>query len=486
MQRVCAALDGCAFEWERLAPEDLLAAIRAAQEAKRRAEALCLTIVAAADKTDVCMRLLGTPLASYMALDGKQDSKQAKREVFDGKDLAKHPKVKQAALAGDLTMEQARVIGRQLDDLPVQLTPDQKAKAEVLFVELGENTDPGGIRKAARKVLAGVCPEPVETHEQLLQRRRANAWKNRSLSFSPSDNGITRFQGALPDLEAAEFRACIDSYKQFTKRNKLEAANPDGSLASGPQLGADALLSLIRDVQAKKSAPSNGGDRPKIIAVMRYDELAKQARKAGLPVTKPGPVDSKDVRVRHAEGGVPDPALMVGAGCGTVNESPISAAELRMLCCDAEIVPVVLGTRSEVLDVGRANRLVTPGIRNALNLRDGGCVFPGCDVGPSNCEAHHILPWQVGGATSLDNLASLCRHHHGVIEPSTSGPRDQWVLRIGDDGIPEVIPPSSYRDRSPQRHQRFRLRDDAASHGNARGVQTGESGRDGAERPALC
>jgi hypothetical protein len=45
-----------------------------------------------------------------------------------------------------------------------------------------------------------------------------------------------------------------------------------------------------------------------------------------------------------------------------------------MLLCDADIVPVVLGGRGEVLDVGRAMRTATPAIRRAVTARDKGCA----------------------------------------------------------------------------------------------------------------
>ena len=38
----------------------------------------------------------------------------------------------------------------------------------------------------------------------------------------------------------------------------------------------------------------------------------------------------------------------------------LTPATVRRLACDADLIPVVLGTQGEVLDVGRTNRLVTP------------------------------------------------------------------------------------------------------------------------------
>ena len=128
----------------------------------------------------------------------------------------------------------------------------------------------------------------------------------------------------------------------------------------------------------------------------------------------------------------------------------------------ADLLPAVLGGASEVLDVGRAQRLVTPAIRAALALRDGGCVFPGCEKPPHACHAHHVIPWWQGGTTAQTNLALLCPHHHGLIEPARDGPAppepqlNRWELRIGDDGLPEIIPPRLVdHARRPRRHQRL-------------------------------
>ncbi|MEZ5090275.1 MAG: hypothetical protein R2719_11485 [Micropruina sp.] len=52
----------------------------------------------------------------------------------------------------------------------------------------------------------------------------------------------------------------------------------------------------------------------------------------------------------------------------------MTASELRQYACDADILPVVLGGPSGVLDVGQKHRLVTPTIRQALHARDQGCV----------------------------------------------------------------------------------------------------------------
>ena len=94
---------------------------------------------------------------------------------------------------------------------------------------------------------------------------------------------------------------------------------------------------------------------------------------------------------------------------------PVDPETVRRLACDASIVPIVLGSESEVLDVGRATRTIPPAVRRAIDLRDAGCTWPGCDAPPSWCDAHHIEHWAHGGTTTLENLRLVCRRHHTAI-----------------------------------------------------------------------
>jgi hypothetical protein len=64
-----------------------------------------------------------------------------------------------------------------------------------------------------------------------------------------------------------------------------------------------------------------------------------------------------------------------------------------------------------VFEVGRRRRTIPTLLRRALLLRDrGSCRFPGCTN--RLVDGHHVVPWARGGATTLENLVSLCRRHH--------------------------------------------------------------------------
>jgi hypothetical protein len=131
---------------------------------------------------------------------------------------------------------------------------------------------------------------------------------------------------------------------------------------------------------------------------------------------------------------------------------PITGKAARRLACDAQIIPAVLGSTGEVLDVGRAKQAIPVSIRRAVTLRDRGCAFPGCDRPPARCECHHIEHWSDGGETKLPNLVMLCGSHHRILHNTA------WEVRIAEDQLPEFIPPDWLDpERTPRRnplHQR--------------------------------
>lgn len=116
--------------------------------------------------------------------------------------------------------------------------------------------------------------------------------------------------------------------------------------------------------------------------------------------------------------------------CETESGSPIPIGTMRRICCDAEIIPAVLGGESEVLDQGRSRRTATRSQRRALRAMHRGCAHPDCTVGFDACRIHHIRWWwRDTGPTDIDNLLPLCeRHHHLVHEGG-------WTLTMTPDRV---------------------------------------------------
>ena len=105
---------------------------------------------------------------------------------------------------------------------------------------------------------------------------------------------------------------------------------------------------------------------------------------------------------------------LVGSGefLPTIDGALVSTETIRRLACDAGVTRIIMDGESLPLDVGRTVRTVTPAIRKALDARDRGCTWDGCDAPLAWCDAHHVEHWVDGGPTSLANMALLCRRHH--------------------------------------------------------------------------
>lgn len=72
----------------------------------------------------------------------------------------------------------------------------------------------------------------------------------------------------------------------------------------------------------------------------------------------------------------------------------------------------MLSVGSQILDLGREVRHGTDAQYRALLVRDGGGRWPGCHIPAAWCDIDHLVPWEDGGRTDLDNLTLWCRHHH--------------------------------------------------------------------------
>ena len=207
---------------------------------------------------------------------------------------------------------------------------------------------------------------------------------------------------------------CSDSETPWGVDTSAAVTEPDPR--SPGKRRADALVRLVEtaaDVLDGAAGRPVGeiGSLAKLVVTLDYTTLFEGLREAGkLPTHLPG----------------------IGR---TSDGDYLNAGTLRRLACDADLIPTVLGGPSEPLDVGRAKRLFTGGLRTAIIHRDKGCTFPDCDRPPDWCDAHHVTPWWCGGETTLNNAALLCARHHTIVH------RDLLTAKVTTTGVTWSLQP---------------------------------------------
>ncbi|MGC3993144.1 MAG: DUF222 domain-containing protein [Propionicimonas sp.] len=423
---VSALLDAVDHDGRRLATDtDLLGMLQAAVQVAGRCTALAQRLAGEVVRAEAAEHAHGTGAASWLADTTRLTRREASALLYAGRDLEAFPHLAAATIDGAVLPQQARSISRVLIDLPDDLPAGAVCEAEQLMVGYAGQFNSAELATLSRRLLEVLAPDVAEESDaQRLEREHELAVRNRYLQFHHDGHGTTDLKGSLPTVDAELLIRLVDAHAAQQKR-ALEALDPHQTVPSRGQRRADGLMALVHAHSQQALAPSQGGDRPRVVVLLDYDKLHKKCVDAGL----------------------------LGAG------EQVAASVLRKLACDADVLPAVLGGASEPLDVGRTQRLVTGPIRAALEARDRGCAFPGCDKAPADCHAHHIRPWWNGGHTALSNLVLVCPHHHGIVEPPHQPTIHRWEIRLRDDGLPEVLPPDYVdRQRRPRQHARFRLR----------------------------
>ncbi len=86
-------------------------------------------------------------------------------------------------------------------------------------------------------------------------------------------------------------------------------------------------------------------------------------------------------------------------------------------------------------------------LKRVLRVRDGHCRFPGCRTPAHRSDIDHTHDAALGGETSIDNLAHLCRRHHTLKHDT------RWKVTHRPGGILTWTSPLGvdYTDTPPRR-----------------------------------
>jgi hypothetical protein len=246
-------------------------------------------------------------------------------------------------------------------------------------------------------------------------------------ALSPDDFAvIARRWRSIADDELSK----LEARERYERRHLHVSTTLFGMGVIDGELDADGIATLLEALDlAAPPDKADGVAAPRTLSQRRADALVDIADaflaaqgKGGRPEVGLNVVIDEDTLA-----GTPTVDLR-RMRCDLDRVGPISRETALRLACDSAVRRVVMRGESEVLDLGRAQRLASPALRRALVLRDRGCVFPGCDRPPEWCDAHHIIWWERHGTTDRDNCCLLCRRHHTMCHEGG------WTIQRNPDG----------------------------------------------------
>jgi len=309
-----------------------------------------------------------------------------------------------AVSGGSLSIDAAEVIRAGLGEPDDSVSCASLTAAAEGLVRQASTLTVEQLAARAREVRAELDAAHVRDREEALRSARY-------LRLSPQSDGMTRLSGLLDPESAAVIVAALDAATS-PRRGGPRFVDPD------EVAWADAIVQDQRTTEQ--------------MSVDVFVELVRLGT-----TTAPNSLLGKNkpaVRLGVAER---DLRLRVGSGRIDGQTQPISIDTIERAICDGGVLPVAFDSAGQIVNVGRAQRLFTARQRIGLNLRDGGCRFPGCDRPPSWCEAHHIDEWfRHEGRTDIADGILLCRHHHLLVHNN-----DWRVTRDGAEYF--VVPPKS-------------------------------------------
>ncbi|MEC5150092.1 DUF222 domain-containing protein [Cryobacterium sp. GrIS_2_6] len=354
-----------------------------------------------------------------------------------------HAPVGRALREGWLSVEKADSLRKGLGDLDRAITAEKLATALAGLLAEARTVNADQLFKRARRVRDVLDEAGIAAREKAV-------YDDRSLRFWRLHTGQVRMVGLFAPEDGEYLMSTYDAITSprrggvrfVDKEQAAWAKRVQDDPRTTEQLTADAFLALMK--LGVKADPKRiaGGRSP---AVRMVTIRPRSATPTGTAPT--------GTAASGTEPGGPTPDAVakpvIDAGVGPETEAPelqpgviegtavtVSAETFERNRCDSGLLDVTFDDHGSGVDLGREQRTFSPAQRTALAIRDGGCMWPGCDRPPSWTETHHIQHWEEDtGQTNLDDGILLCRADHLRLH------NEHWRITRDDTGRYWLTPP---------------------------------------------
>ena len=399
------------FEVAALSDDELVDLVPVLEQARRAVESALGSSLAELDVRGTTDERFGHRTAHWFSLTVNCSVGDARRRVGVGRRLRRLDLVADAFADGSVSFDHARVVSDLATPRNAHIVEDLQADmvrlAGVLPFERWRTEVTGLVDLADGD--GSFRPGPEHS----------------TLRMTTGFGGSVEMAGTFTALDGAALREAVEAEADRLRlRHRDEQRNgATGTVPTRAELLAEALATLVRQGLVAGHNPDGHSGKGPVTELTLVAHAADPLGVADLPGPRFGDptLNGSTTRPHRHRGHSP-------VTCGsTVSTTDLPESTVRTLCCDPVLRTVVLDALGNPVDLGRSTRLAPPALRRALEVRDGGCVFPGCDAPSTWCDLHHVVHWADGGTTSADNLASLCRHHHGVTH------RNGWTMTTDPD-----------------------------------------------------
>ena len=369
MSELRSALDHlAALDLTELSDDAVLVLVGELSTVANQVAAVLTSAVRVADRREAYRRDGAVSVKSWLRGSLRIAPSEATAIVSTGRRLEQLPAVAAAFAEGAITAAHVRVITEKMTDVRVRKAAEagiELAETDAVLAALARSTGPQDTAAGVARWVAGVDPDGT---------LRDAADPRRHLTLTSGTDGRVYVRGEL-DAVGGE-------YVQTALAAEMNGDRPAGDRRGHAERQGEAVVRLARRALDRGELPDVRGERPHVRVTIDWQALC-------------------------AERGAP------GVSGGSLGRAgPICPETARRLACDAGVVRLITGPDGLPLDVSRAIRTATAAIRRAVEIRDGHCVFAGCDALPEWCDVHHVVHWAHGGPTSCDNGALLCERHH--------------------------------------------------------------------------
>jgi Domain of unknown function (DUF222)/HNH endonuclease len=326
----------------------------------------------------------------------------AREHVRVARALGSLPRLKQALAHGELSYSRVRALTRVA-------TPETEAR----LLAVGR----AGTAEHVELIVRGW--RRMDRKDEALEATRRH--RHRALHVYPDGDGMVVIRGRLePEVGAVIMQALAAARDALYRRRQANDVPAGTSFGDGSpeaptmeQQQADALALVAETALHRGIDPGAPGERYQVVIHIDAQVLA--------------------------DADAPGQSVLEGG-------ARVPAGTSQRLACDASRVVMRHDADGRITEVGARTRTIPPALRRALQHRDKGCRFPGCEL-PFG-QGHHIKHWAHGGPTKLSNLTMLCRRHHRAVHEEgyqVERQRDGELCFRRPDGrpLPDVPAPAA-------------------------------------------